>query len=138
MTVAPILVEAAKLAGSLAAIFGLYWAARQLDLGGEIRIRDAEHARQIARDGEYGFTAVDVALDMAGYSALARDQAGRHVLIWLLGNRFVTRLLPPGVHARLDQRLLTIDPQEPGTVPVTLNLGEAAQHWAAGLRHIRQ
>jgi hypothetical protein len=128
--------EIIKLAVSLAAIGGLYWLARYLQLGGEPRIRDEDHARRLAHEGIYGFAATDVVLDLGGYSALVRDAAGRHVVIWLLGNRFVTRMLPPGVQARLDRRLLVIDPEEPGADPITLNLGEPAQYWAAGLRHI--
>jgi hypothetical protein len=128
--------EVIKLAASLAAIGALFWLARFLQLGGEPRIRDEDHARQLAHDGIYGFAGTDAVLDMGGYSALVRDAGGRHVLVWLLGNRFVTRMLSRDVQARLDQRLLMIDPAEPGTGPIILNLGEPAQYWAAGLRHI--
>ena len=123
---------------SLVAIVALFWFARWLQLGGDVRIRDKDHARQIANDAHCGFAASDAVLDLGGYSALVRDESGRHVLIWLLGNRFVTRILPHDVLARLDQKQLSIDPQEPGTQRVTLSLGDAAQFWAAGLRHIPQ
>jgi hypothetical protein len=127
---------AAKLVGSLLAVLALGWFARWLDLGGDARIRDAGHAKKLAFEGVYGFKARDAVVDMAGYSALVKDKAGRHVLIAKKGNGFVTRMLQPPIEGRLDQRFLTIDVQEPDMAPVTLNLGDNAQYWAAGLRHI--
>ncbi|HMT45226.1 MAG TPA: hypothetical protein PKA59_11770, partial [Chakrabartia sp.] len=56
--------------------------------------------------------------------------------IFRVGNRFVTRLVPNTAGARLDQALLTINLHEPDLPPVILNLGEKAQYWASGLRHI--
>jgi hypothetical protein len=127
---------AIKLLFSLLAVLALGWLARLMGLGGDVRIRDADHARQIAFDGLYGFAATDVALDRARYSALVKDAAGRHALINVKGNKFVVRNVHPPIEGRLDQALLTIDLQEPDFAPVTLNLGEQAQYWASGLRHI--
>jgi hypothetical protein len=127
---------AVKLAISLLAVLALGWLARLMGLGGDVRIRDADHAKQIALDGLYGFVATDVALDRAGYSALVKDRAGRHALINTKGNNFVVRRVRPPIEGRLDHALLTIDLQEPDFAPVTLNLGEQAQYWASGLRHI--
>jgi hypothetical protein len=45
-------------------------------------------------------------------------------------------MIYPPIEGRLDQKFLTIDLAETDIAPVTLNLGEAAQYWAAGLRHI--
>ena len=42
------LIELAKLGGSIAAILFLFWLARRLDLGGDLRIRDEAHARALA------------------------------------------------------------------------------------------
>lgn len=125
-----------RLGGSLIAITLLYLVARQLGLGGDPRLADADHARQMAHDGLYGFEAEDVALDRAGMSALLRDVAGRHALLMRVGNRFVARLVPDSAGARLDQALLSIDLDEPGLPPIILNLGDKAQYWASGLRHI--
>lgn len=121
---------------SLAAVLVMAGVARWLKLGDDMRIADADHAKAIAFDTLYGFQAVDAAIDRAGYSALVKDVLNRHALIYKLGAHFVVRMINPPVEGRLDQRFLTIDLAEPGVAPVTLNLGEAAQYWAAGLRHI--
>jgi hypothetical protein len=127
---------AIQMGGSLIAVFALGWLARWMQLGGDTRITDKGHAARIAHEGIYGFAAVDAAIDRAGYSALVRDAQGRHVLIMVKGNKFVTRLVTPPIEGRLDQKLLTIDLGEPDCPPVTLNLGEKAQYWASGMRHI--
>jgi hypothetical protein len=126
----------AKLAVSLLAVLALGWFARWLGLGSDVRIEDEAHARRLAFEGQYGFDARYAAVDLAGYSALVKDELGRHVLIAKKGNGFITRMLRPPVEGRLDQKFLTIDVQEPDVAPVTLNLGEDAQYWAAGLRHM--
>jgi len=125
-----------KLAGSVFGVLALWLVAHQMQLGGDPRITDTDHAIRLAFEGEYGFEGTDAVLDLGGYSALVRDRAGRHVLIWRLGNRFVTRMLQAPVEGRLDQTWLTLSFPEPGTIPITLSLGEAAQYWASGLRHI--
>ena len=127
---------AAKIGATLLAVLAMGWFARWLGVGGDVRIRDADHAKQIADLGLYGFAASDAVVDRAGYSALLRDAAGHHALVTVLGNRFVTRRVVPPIEGRLDQKLLTIDLNEPAFGPVTLNLGEAAQYWASGLRHM--
>lgn len=127
---------AIQMAASLAAVLALGWLARWMGLGGDIRISDQSHALRIAHEGIYGFAGVDAAIDRAGYSALVRDREGRHVLIMVKGNKFVTRLVTPPIEGRLDHKLLTIDLREPDCAPVTLNLGDKAQYWASGLRHI--
>jgi hypothetical protein len=127
---------AIQMAASLAAVLALGWLARWMQLGGDTRITGKAHALQIAHDGIYGFAGVDTAIDRAGYSALVRDAHGRHALIMVKGNKFVTRLVTPPIEGRLDQKLLTIDLGEPDCAPVTLNLGDKAQYWASGLRHI--
>lgn len=127
---------AIQMAVSLAAVLALGWLARQMGLGGDSRIADYKHAIRLAHEGMYGFAGVDAAIDRAGYSALVRDRAGRHVLIMVKGNKFVTRLVTPPIEGRLDHKLLTIDLREPDCAPVTLNLGDKAQYWASGLRHI--
>ncbi len=130
------LAVAAKLLLSLLAVIALGWLARWMGLGGDVRIQDEDHARQIANDALYGFAGAAVALDKAGYSALVKDAAGHHALINAKGAHFVVRQVYPPIEGRLDRALLTIDLQEPDFDPVTLNLGEDAQYWASGLRHI--
>lgn len=129
-------VELAKLGGSFVAILGLAWLASLLKLGGDLRIRDEDHARELANETVYGFEAIDVVLDRAGMGALLKDVQGRQMLIRRHGAGFVGRLLDRRIEARLDQNFLTIGTGERTFGSITLNLGDAAQYWAAGLRHL--
>ena len=125
-----------QLGASLIAILALYALAKWLRLGGDVRITDADHAKRIAFDSIYGFKGVDAVVDRAGYSALVRDAAGYHVLICKHGAHFIARMIRPPIEGRLDHKFLTIDLNEPDIAPVTLNLGDVAQYWTSGLRHI--
>ena len=75
-------------------------------------------------------------LPSAGIGALLKDAGGRQMLIRRHGAGFVGRLLDRKVDARLDRNFLTIGTGEKTFGKVTLDLGEAAQYWAAGLRHL--
>lgn len=130
------LFEIAKLAASLAAIFFVAWLVRRMGLGGDVRIRDQEHARQLAEQAVCGFEAVDLAIDRAGIGALLRDAQGRQLVLRRHGAHFVGRLLDSSTQSRLDQGFLTIGTSDSHFGKVTLNLGEKAQIWAAGLRRI--
>lgn len=129
-------VELAKLGGSFAAILALAWLAKLLNLGGDLRIRDEAHARQLANEAVYGFDPTDVIIDRAGMGALLKDGQGRQMLLRRHGAGFVGRLLDRHIEARLDQNFLTIGTGEKTFGTITLNLGDAAQYWAAGLRHL--
>lgn len=126
-----------KLGGSIVAILFLAWFARWLDLGGDVRIRSDEQAREIADQVLCGFDPVDIAIDKAGIGALMRDAEGRHMLIRRHGAQFAGRLLDRHSDTRLDQNFLTVGTGEKTFGKVTLNLGPQAQYWAAGLRHLR-
>lgn len=125
-----------QLAASLAAIVALFGLARWLGLGREARIADEAHARQIAFDSHYGFTATDAIVDRAGFAALVRDASNRHILIKAHGAHFVTRMIMPPIEGRLDHQFLTLVAEDAAFGAVTLNLGDQAQYWASGLRHI--
>ncbi len=131
-----VLPELAKLVGSLLAILALSGLARWLGLGHDLRLRDAQHAKELANEAVYGFQAVDVALDKAGIGALLRDAQGRQMLLRRHGAMWVGRLLDSKVEARLDREFLTIGTGEKTFGAVTLHLGDAAQVWAAGLRRV--
>jgi hypothetical protein len=126
-----------KLGASIAAILALAWLTRRLGLGGDVRIRDEAQARRLANEAVYGFEPVAVALDRAGIGALLKDRHGRQMLLRRHGAMWVGRLLDGKVEARLDQGFLTIGTGEKTFGAITLQLGEAAQVWAAGLRHLR-
>lgn len=128
--------EIAKILASLAAILALAWLCRRLGLGGDVRIRDADHARALANEALFGFEPVEIAVDRAGIGALLRDAGGRQMIVRRHGARFVGRLLDPAIEARLDRGFLTVATGEPGAAAVTLDLGARAQFWAAGFRHL--
>ena len=129
-------IELAKLGGSILAILFLAWTAKRMGLGGDIRIRDENHARRLAEEAICGFEPTDIVLDRAGMGALMKDAAGRHLLIRRHGAQFAGRLLDGHSDSRLDQNFLTIGTGEKAFGKVTLNLGAEAQYWAAGLRHM--
>jgi hypothetical protein len=52
------------------------------------------------------------------------------------GARFAGRMLEPGMDARLDRQFLTLGSAKSTFGATTLNLGEEAQAWAAGLRNL--
>lgn len=129
-------IDLAKFGGSLVAILGLAWLARWMDLGGDVRLRDAEHARFLANAAIEGFEPVDLALDKAGIGALLRDAGGRQMLLRRHGTAWVGRLLDHRTEARLDREFLTIGTGEKTFGTITLHLGDAAGVWAAGLRRL--
>ncbi len=135
MNISPLLL---KFLASLAGVLLLYGFARWVGLGGDVRIRDNDHARLLAQDVLYGFDPVEVIVDRAGFGALLRDAQGRQMLIRRRGAHFSGRLLEPGMDARLDRHLLTLGSRGSLFGATTLNLGEAAQYWAAGLRNLRR
>ena len=129
--------ELLKLAGSIAAILFIAWLARFWKLGGDVRIRSEEQAREIAREALCGFEPVEIAIDKAGIAALMRDVDGRHLLVRRHGVQWAGRLLDHHNEARLDHNFLIVGTGEKSFGSVTLNLGAQASHWAAGLRHLK-
>ena len=130
------LIELVKLGGSIAAILFIAWLVKRMGLGGDIRIRDEDHARRLADEAICGFEPTAIILDRAGMGALMKDALGRHLLIRRHGAQFAGRLLDGHSDSRLDQNFLTIGTGEKAFGTVTLNLGSDAQYWAAGLRHM--
>jgi hypothetical protein len=129
-------IELAKLGGSVVAILFIAWLVRRMGLGGDVRIRDADHARALADEAVCGFRPEHIIVDRAGIGALMKDADGRHMLIRRHGAQFVGRLLDGHSDSRLDQNFLTIGTGDASFGKVTLNLGPEAQYWAAGLRHM--
>ncbi len=121
-------------AGSLVAVLLLAQCTAWFGLGGDIRL-DHAAARHIAEDN--GFAALAIVVDRSGIGAIARDAAGRHLLIRRHGTHFVTRVLHPPLDARLDKSALTLGTGERAFGRVTLDLGDQAAVWAAGLRAVR-
>jgi hypothetical protein len=130
------LAQVVQLAASIAAILFIAWLARRMGLGGDVRIRDAAHARVLAHEAVFGFEPVEIGIDRAGIAALMKDAAGRHLLIRRHGAQFAARLLDRHSESRLDRNFLTIGTGERLFGTITLDLGADAQNWASGLRHL--
>ncbi|WP_068076131.1 hypothetical protein [Novosphingobium lentum] len=126
-----------QLGTSLAAIFGITWLARKLRLGGgDVRIRDEDHVRELADQAVDGFDPVAIGLDRARVGAIARDAGGRVLLLRRHGSHFVGRLLTDHAGARLDRNFLTISTGDRRFGTCALDLGPEAQVWASSLRHL--
>lgn len=134
--VGPWLMLATQVAVSLIMILALYWLARALRLGGDVRIADAAHAAALAEATFPGFAAEDITVDRARIGALVRNRAGHVVLIRRHGARFIGRELTHHKGIRLDRHTLTLETGDPRFGPLTLDLGTEAQAWAASLRRL--
>ncbi|NML95403.1 hypothetical protein [Novosphingobium olei] len=121
---------------SLAAILAIWWIARAMKLGGDVRLRDEDHARELAEEAICGFGPVEVALDRARIGALVRGADGRVLLLRRHGSHFAARLIADYQGIRLDRQFLTIATRERRFGAVTLDLGPQAQAWAASLRRL--
>jgi len=119
--------------GSLIAILFLAWLSARLGLGGEPRIRDANHARELADDALCGFTPTQIAIDRDGAAALLRDEAGRAMLVRRHGAHFAARLLEPSSTVRLEDSRLIVTPADRWFGTAALNLGATAPHWVSEL-----
>ena len=128
--------ELIVLGGSLLAVMALVLLSRALGLGGEPRIRDADHARELANEALFGFEPVEIGVDKAGYGALLRDAEGRVLLLRRHGTHFAGRLLDHQTQARLDRNFLIVAPADRFFGTVTLQLGREAQVWAGSFRRL--
>ncbi len=119
--------------GSLVAILALAGIAWWLKLGGAPLLDSEAAVRRAAGEVEDGFAPVTIAHD--GNAALARDAAGRIMVIKRHGNRFAGRVLGPGSTARLTPDALEVDPGEArfGTVSLALPDAEA---WAEAINRL--
>jgi hypothetical protein len=126
-------------AGSLVAILALAGLAWWLRLGGAPRLDSDAAVCRAAGEVEDGFTPVETACDAEGAAALARNAAGRIMVIKRHGNRFAGRVLGPGAAARLDD--------QPGEYNLVVDAGEArfgkvfltlpdAQAWAEAINRV--
>ncbi len=121
---------------SLVLVMALYGLARALRLGGDVRIADTAHVVELADAAITGFAASEVTLDRARIGALARNPAGRVLLIRRHGARFVARELTSLAGIRLDRHNLTLETGDRRFGALTLDLGSDAQAWAASLRRL--
>ena len=122
--------ELLQFAGSLAAILVLAAIAWKLGLGGDARIRDEAHLRELVDEALCGFEAREIAIDPDGAAALASDGDGRVMLIRRHGARFAARLLDRSARAHVREGRIVVDPADRRFGTVTLDLGGDAAAWA--------
>ena len=119
--------------GSLIAILFLAWFSARLGLGGEPRIRDEDHARELADDALCGFTSTDIAIDRNGTAALLRDEAGRVMLLRRHGAHFAARLLEPSATISFERDRVIVAPVDRWFGPAALDFGATAPRWISEL-----
>lgn len=124
-------------AGSLVAILALAGLAWWMKLGGAPRLDGEDAVRRAASEVEDGFVPVASAFD--GKAAIARDSAGRIMVIKCHGNRFAGRILGSQAHAILwsDQGIpaLEVDPGEARFGKVFLDIADA-QGWVDAVNEV--
>lgn len=132
MDLPPLLIQTA---GSLVAILALAGIAWWLKLGGAPVLAGAEAVRRAAGEVADGFDVADCALARDGTAALARDPAGRIMLIRRHGNRFAGRILDHRATARANGDALAVDCGERRFGIVRMEIGQA-QAWAEAINAV--
>jgi len=126
-------------AGSLVAILALAGLAWWLKLGGNPQLDSEEAVARAAGEVEDGFA--PVASTCNAKAALARDDAGRIMVIKRHGNRFAGRVLGPGAQARLWRDLgktaIEVDPGEARFGKVFLDVADA-EAWAEAINRLNE
>ncbi len=120
-------------AGSLVAILALAGLAWWMKLGGTPALDSEAAVRSAAGEVEDGFAPLAVTCD--GKAALARDTAGRIMVIKRHGNRFAGRVLGPGSTARMASDGLEVDPGEAGFGKVLLDIPDP-HAWAEAINRL--
>lgn len=122
--------ELLQFAGSLAAILVLAAIAWKLGLGGDARIRDEAHLRDLVDEALCGFEAREIAINPDGVAALASDGDGRVMIIRRHGAHFAARLLDRSARVHVREGRIVVDPADRRFGTVTLDLGVDAAAWA--------
>ena len=128
--------ELIQMGASLIAILALAGIALKLGLGGDARIRDEDHLRELVDEALCGFDPVAVAIDRAGLAALARDAEGQVMVLRRHGAHFASRMLDGAAHVRIDRQFLVVGTSDRRFGEITLDLGDEAQAWASNLRRL--
>lgn len=122
-------------AGSLVAILALAGLAWWLKLGAAPRLDSAGAVARAAGEVEDGFAPASIACDAEGASALARDAAGRIMVIKRHGNRFAGRVLGPDAAAWVAGGQLEVVPGEVRFGTVFLSIPDA-EAWADAINRV--
>ncbi len=120
---------------SLAAILVIYAIARMIGLGGKPLLKDDDAVRQAAGEVVDGFEAQRISIGRGGKAALAKDDAGRIMVIKLHGNRFAGRVLTGGAKVREEVDGLVVDCGESTFGAVRLSVTDPAI-WADAINRL--
>ena len=121
--------------GSLIAILVLAGIAVLLKLGGKPTLKDDAAVAEAAAEVEDGFDAQRISISRDGSSALAREDAGRIMVIKRHGNKFAGRILASNARAREEVDALIVDPGETQFGAVRLTLKDAS-YWADAINRL--
>lgn len=94
-----------QFAGSLLAVTALVGLAHLLGFSRAVRLSDKQEAATIARLTPGGFEPLDIALDVDGRGALARDADGAFVVIAAHGGQFIPHSLDRGSSVAIDAEI---------------------------------
>ncbi len=120
--------ELLLLGGSLVAVLLLVGMTWLLGFRQQARLDSPAEAAELVRLAPGGFEPVEVAMDLEGKAAIARDRDGRLLVLVPHGNRFVARPLPADCSPAYKDGKLQVSCEGH---PVTLDLGAAAGDWTA-------
>ena len=81
--------------------------------------------------GGDGFDPAEAAVSRDGASAIVAEKTGRIMVLRSHGAQFAGRVLEPGSTTQVESHTLTVTPADRRYGPVTLDLGDQAQAWAA-------
>ncbi len=121
--------------GSLIAILLLAGLATLLRLGGKSTVADSAHLARIASEIEEGFEMAKGSISRGGQAALARDSAGRIMIIKRHGNKFAGRILGGSARVTEEVDALVVDPAESRFGTVRLSLADAS-YWADAINRL--
>ena len=122
--------------GSLLAILALAWIALKLGLGGDARIRDEAHLRDLVDEALHGFDPVETAIGRDGLAALARDGKGRVIVLRRHGSHFASRMLDGAARIERTDDTLVVDTGDRRFGAVVFDLGPDAGVWAERLNAV--
>lgn len=121
--------------GSLTAILILAGIAKALGLGRGVKLRHDDMVRDAASEIEDGFESQRISISRERTAALARDSAGRIMLIKRHGNKFAGRILTS--RARVFEQVDTLHVESGethfGTVQLTL---DDPAYWADAINRL--
>ena len=120
--------------GSLGAITLVVILVWWMGLGGEPRIGDEAHARELAENAMCGFEPIEIVLDAKGHGALLLDNKGQILLLAPHGSHFASRLLDTNSTAWIEDGVLVIDSGEQTFARALLELGTEARAWDSRIK----